>query len=262
MQAVLRDGLDYGRIRLCGSVTFMAGTLLGGLLLRAAGAPWVLYSVIAALAATLIACLRLPSDIRRRPQGPFWGGFHQLLRLPAFVVFLGAGALLQGSHALYYGFSSLHWQSAGLSATTIGLLWALGVLAEILLFAFAGKALAGMSTARLLAVAGLAGILRWSILGASTAPPLLIAAQLLHAGTFGAAHLAAVHHIAKVAMPHGLGGTAQSLYAAASGGLIIGLLLLASGPLYAGLGGAGFYVMAGVSAGGLLLAGLFARLAR
>jgi len=261
MQAVLRDGLDYGRIRLCGSLAFMAGTLLCGLLLREAGTPWVLYLVIAGLAATLLACLQLPSDIRRRPQGRFWGGFRQLLRLPAFVVFLAAGALLQGSHALYYGFSSLHWQTAGLSATTIGLLWAEGVLAEVLLFAFAGRALATWSTARLLVVAGLCGILRWGVLGSTTALLPLLAAQLLHAGTFGAAHLAAVHYIAKVAQPQGLGGTAQSLYAAVAGGLVSGLLLLASGPLYASLGGAGFFVMAGVSASGLLLTGLFQRLA-
>ena len=165
MQAVLREGLDYGRIRLSGSLTFMLGTLLCGLLLREFGPQWILYLIIGALLATLLASIQLPEGAAGRTSGRFFSGFRELLRLPGFVLFMAIGALLQGSHALYYGFSSLHWQAAGLSATTIGLLWALGVLAEVLLFAVAGKALGQMGTARLLTIAGLAGLLRWGILG-------------------------------------------------------------------------------------------------
>jgi PPP family 3-phenylpropionic acid transporter len=115
MQVVLRDGLDYGRVRLWGSFTFMMGTLACGLVVRSAGPNWVLYLAIAALLATLIASAALPSGERARPGGRLLSGFRQLLRLPGFLVFLLVAGLLQGSHALYYGFSTLHWQSAGRS---------------------------------------------------------------------------------------------------------------------------------------------------
>ena len=260
MQVVLRDGLDYGRVRLWGSFTFMIGTLACGLVVRNAGPNWVLYLAIAALLATLIASALLPGGERGQPGGRFLNGIRQLLRLPAFLAFLLVAGLLQGSHALYYGFSTLHWQSAGISPTTIGLLWAGGVLAEILLFAVAGRFLGQMRPVQLLMIAGVSGLVRWGILGGTTALPLLALAQVFHAGTFGAAHLATVHFIARTAVPHGLGATAQSLYAAFAGGLVMGLLLLISGPLYAAFGGQAFYAMAGLSAIALLLCWPLARL--
>ena len=261
MKAVVHQGLNYGRIRLWGSFTFMVGTLGCGFLVRQAGPDWILYLIIAALFATTLACTILPSAEQRRTGGRLLSGFGKLLRHPVFLMYLLVASLLQGSHAFYYGFSSLHWQSAGLSPSLIGALWAEGVLAEILLFAFAGKAIAEMRPAHLLAIAALSGVLRWAILGSTTEIAFLALAQLLHAGTFGIAHLTTVHFLARVALPHGLGATAQSLYAAFAGGLVMGLMLLVSGPIYASLGGQGFFVMAGICALALLLALPFSRLA-
>ena len=96
-------------------------------------------------------------------------------------------------------------------------------------------------------MAAAGGVLRWLILGSTTALPALIAAQLLHAATFGAAHLGAMHFLARTAPP-GLAASAQALYSAVSGGLAIGLAMLAAGWLYAGLGGGAFHVMAALSA--------------
>ena len=105
----------------------------------------------------------------------------------------------------------------------------------------------------LLILAGLAGILRWSVLAASTALPVLIAVQALHALTFGAAHLGAMHFIARAAPP-GLSATAQGLYSAVSGGIAMGLAMLAAGVLYDAAAGRAFLAMAALSGGGLALA--------
>ncbi len=51
-----------------------------------------------------------------------------------------------------------------------------------------------------------------------------------------------------------LSATAQSLYAAVSGGIAMGLSMLAAGALYQAYAGGAFLVMAGLSAGGLALA--------
>ncbi len=131
-------------------------------------------------------------------------------------------------------------------------------MAEVLFFAASAPLLRRASPAALLALAGGAGILRWTLLGSTTAMPPLIAAQLLHALTFGAAHLAAVHFIAERAPP-GLAATAQSLYAALSGGLAMGLSILLAGWLYQSFQSGAFFAMAALSGVGLGLALLLAR---
>ena len=71
-------------------------------------------------------------------------GFAPLLRDRSFVMFLLVVCLLQGSHAAYYGFSALYWKAHGYAENVIGYLWALGVLAEILMFALSRRLLAGV----------------------------------------------------------------------------------------------------------------------
>ena len=260
MAAVIERRLDYGRIRLWGSIAFIAGTVGAGALLTGSDPDLVLILILAALGATLIAALALPA---RRAEAPVAGrnGIMVLLRQRRFVLFLGAASLMQASHAVYYGFSALHWKAAGLSETTIGLLWAEGVIAEILLFAVSGGIVARAGPPALLMVAGLGGVVRWLVLGATTALPALVAVQVLHALTFGAAHLGAMHFIARAAPP-GLSATAQSVYAAVSGGIAMGLAMLAAGALYADYAGGAFLAMAGLSAAGVAVAGVLWRLTR
>jgi PPP family 3-phenylpropionic acid transporter len=163
-----------------------------------------------------------------------------LLRNRRFLVFLLSASLAQSAHATYYAFATLNWRAQHFDATLIGLLWAVGVVAEIVLFWNAGTIVKRLRPERLLAIAGVASILRWSVM--SLEPPLyaVFALQTLHALTFGAAHLGAMRYIMQNVAP-GLAATAQSLYAGVSLGLIFSLASAASGPLYARFG-AGAYV--------------------
>ncbi len=252
MAAVRRERLDYGRIRLWGSLTFILGTVGAGALISGRAPDLVLFLVLGALALTLLAALALPAAPARRLDVASFNPLN-LLRDRRFLLFLGAASLIQASHAVYYGFSALHWQAAGLSEATIGWLWAEGVAVEVLLFAFSGAAMARAGPAALLALAALAGILRWTVLATSTDLAPLIAVQALHALTFGAAHLGAMHFIARTAPP-GLEATAQSLYSAVSGGLAMGLAMLLAGALYDAAAGQAFLAMTALSTAGLGLA--------
>jgi PPP family 3-phenylpropionic acid transporter len=169
------------------------------------------------------------------------------LRLPAFRLLLLLSALIQGSHALYYGFGSIHWAAAGHSATVIGLLWAEGVVAEVALFLWGRRLADRLGPVGLSLLAAGAGALRWAVTAESAALPALAAAQLLHAATFGAQHLAAMRVLMQV-VPPPMAATAQTLHASLGVGLASGALMLASGPLYAALGGAAFWAMAGLCA--------------
>ncbi len=255
--AVYRQRLDYGRVRLWGSLTFIVGALGCGRLIADAGPDLVLALVLGALAATFLAALALPAG-PAAARGEPRGRLKDLLARRFFLLLLLTVGLLQASHAVYYGFSALHWRAAGHSSALIGLLWAEGVIAEVLLFAVAGRLFSGTAPAWLLVGAGLSGVARWSLTGASSELAVLLVAQLLHAGTFGLAHLGAIHAIARAAPP-GLAASAQSLYAALSGGLAMGLAMLAAGRLFDAYAGGAFYVMASLSAGGMVFALLLTR---
>lgn len=265
MEGVRRSGHDYGRMRLWGSLTFIAASFAGGIALQTWGAPAALWLMIAATASIAVAAHLLPLPVGKGrlreatelPQIRVKDAVS-LVRSPLFLLFLAAAGLAQAAHAVYYAFGTIHWQSLGISPGVIGLLWAVGVIAEILLFMFSGRVVAALGTVNLIALAGLAGIFRWTITALS--PPLLVLfpVQILHALTFGAAHLGAVHFISQ-AIPEKASGTAQGLYAACSAGIAMGAAILASGPLYEALGGYAYLAMAALSLVSLVCTGLLAR---
>lgn len=267
LQAVREDGVDYGRIRVWGSFSFIVGALGGGLAL-AASAPGafagnqVLLLVLAAALAVLAACAVLPADIgRAAPAGRRWRAIGRLAAHRRFWLFVGSAAAMQSSHQLYYGFGTLYWRSLGFSDTAIGALWAEGVAAEIVLFWYSAPFVARLGPLGLMMSGGVAGIVRWSLIGVVPGLAAAAALQLLHGLTFGATHLGAMHFLART-VPPGAAASAQSLYAALSAGLGSGLVMLAAGALYAAYGGHAYPFMALLSAAGLCGVLLLRRLSR
>jgi MFS transporter, PPP family, 3-phenylpropionic acid transporter len=255
LAAVHHDGLDYGRIRLWGSASFVVAAIGGGAALAFAPAMRdgnaVLALVLAASLALVAAALAIPAAAGGR--APRRAGGRALGRLAAdrrFRRFAASAAALQASHQLYYGFGTLYWRHLGFADPAIGALWAEGVVAEIVLFWYGAPLLARLGPRGLMALGGAAGIVRWSLMGVLPGLPAAAALQLLHALTFGAAHLGAMHFIARN-VPPGAAASAQALYAAVSAGLGGGLVMLAAGALYAAYGGHAFLFMALLSAAGL-----------
>jgi len=244
--AAARDApFDYARARAAGSVSFILAALMGGQALALAGTDAVVVILVVSLVAAAGAALIAPA-VPSVPKSP-GAGFLKLLRIPALRRLMLVSALLQGSHALYYGFGTLHWQASGLSAGLIGALWAAGVIAEVALFWWGRGLVTRLGPAGLCATAAAMGVLRWTILAVTTEPMVLIPAQLLHAGTFAMQHLATMQLLGRI-VPPGQAGSAQSLHAAIGVGLPLGLLTLAAGPLYANVGGLGFLAMAALCA--------------
>jgi PPP family 3-phenylpropionic acid transporter len=169
--------------------------------------------------------------------------FLQPLAIPSLRWLILVSALIQGSHAFYYAFGTLAWQAAGIGAGTIGALWAVGVVAEIALFIWGRRLVERLGPVRLSLLAGGAGVLRWGVTAVTTDLWVLFPLQLLHAGTFGAQHLATMMVLARI-VPGPQAGTAQALHASLGSGLSMGVLTLACGPLYAAFGAGGFWSMA------------------
>jgi MFS transporter, PPP family, 3-phenylpropionic acid transporter len=256
LQQLKMQGLGYGPVRLWGSIAFILAAIGGGWWIERGGASVVLGLLLALLGLNLLACLQMPADrAPARPVEPPRLG--RLLRLPGLVRLVVAAGLIQVSHALYYGFASLHWRAAGLSETVIGWLWAEGVIAEVLLFALASSVLRRLDPIRLLALAGGLTVVRWCVTGAGSELALLIPAQALHAASFGAVHLAVMHHL-QGRVPPELQASAQGFYAAIGSALLFGLVTPLAGWLYASFGGHAFFAMAALALAGTALAATIA----
>lgn len=251
------SGRDYGRMRLWGSVSFIAAALIGGRVIAGRPPELVLDLVIAAALLLLLACLALPDAAGPRI-APRRGGWRSLLADRRFLLFLAGGTLVQSGHMVYYGFGTLHWERLGYSSATIGALFAEGVVAEIVLFALSGRIMARIAPAPLLAVAGLAGVVRWTGTAFAEALPALALLQALHALTFGAAHLAAMHFIART-VPAELSATGQALYSALSSGVGFGLAMALAGALFEAHGALAYLGMAALTGAGAVFAGALMR---
>lgn len=250
------SGFDYGRVRLWGSITFIVAAWGGGAWIERLGVSNIPWLVIGAASLLVVACALMPDVRVARATGG--RAFRGLLSNRLFLLFMATTALIQCSHAAYYGFSTLHWSAAGISDSVIGLLWAEGVVAEIILFAFAGRIVQRIGIGPLLWLAAISGVVRWGVTGATTELAALVIVQALHAATFGATHLAAMHFI-QTAVPESISATAQGLYSAIVMGLILAAVMSGSGALFAMSAGAAFYAMAAMCAAGGLCAVLLRR---
>lgn len=258
--------LDYGRMRLWGSLSFVAVGLLVGVLIDKSGPEAALWVMLAGTVLTVAAAHALPTP---QPRAEGTAGqtapssrnlAHEVSRLllsPVFVAFLVAASAAQSSHALFYTFGALHMQSQGISGTWVGALWAIAVLAEVALFAFAGSTLRHLKPDTLLIFGAGAAVLRWTVMAFDPPLALIVPLQLLHALTYGATHLGAILFVAK-AVHDRVSGTVQALYATFASGVAMGLATWGSGPLFNTYAGHAYAAMAAIAALSLI-AGLVIR---
>lgn len=252
-------GPGYGRMRLWGSLAFIAASFLAGFAVEGFGPEVVIWLLVCGTGATLLAALSMHAPVRHGPTGHpnrpalSLGDVAALARDRRFLLFLVASGAIQASHAMFYVFGVLHWRAQGLSATAIGSLWALAVFAEIALFWVSPKIASRFGPIGLLQLGGGAAVLRWTLTGLD--PPLvaLLPLQLLHALTYAASHLGAMYWLAN-RVPEGQQGTAQALLNTFTAGVAMSGAMLLAGALYAEFGGASYLSMSGLAAVGVLAA--------
>ena len=248
----------YGPVRLWGSAAFIVANLTAGYLFDFIAARDLIWLIVGAVALCLAAGWALPPLAPFLPSPASGNSASEtaparvLLRDPAFIAVAAAASLIQGSHALYYSFSTIDWQAAGYGGGTIGVLWALGVLAEIVLFALSARLPASFSPTVLILIGGAGALVRWIAMALGPPGALLPLLQCLHGLSFGATHLGTLAFIGRAA-PAGLAATAQG-YLAVSTGVAIALSTGLSGLLYGRFGAAAYGAMALIAAAGVAAA--------
>jgi PPP family 3-phenylpropionic acid transporter len=221
--------LDYGRTRLWGSIAFVGGSTAVGYLAAQFGANMIVYTALAGFILSMLFVLRNPnpmpiSDTHIATQRP---KLSLLLREWPVVKFLALIALIQGSHAAYYSFSSIYWKEVGHPESLIGYLWSLGVVAEVAVFAFSKRWFNGWSLRTLFLISSLGVIVRWALTASTTEVYALVVIQLLHGVTFAMAHIAAIQYIQKSDASKMV--ALQALYNAIPLGAFIALMMALSG---------------------------------
>jgi PPP family 3-phenylpropionic acid transporter len=208
----------YTQIRLWGSIGFILSVVgLGALFERYSLAlyPWLLLAIVASIA--LSSCWVPDAQPQVSPRETAFSGFAAQLRQPGVVAFYLCVALMQLSHGPYYTFISIHLDHLGYSRGLIGWLWALGVLAEVVLFICMPKLLQHISLKQMLVISFLLASVRWLLLGFFAEQlSVLLFAQVLHAATFGSFHAAAILFVQRSFGAHQQ-GQGQALYAALTG---------------------------------------------
>lgn len=236
--------LDYGRTRLWGSIAFIAGSTVVGFLVAKFGSDMIIYTALAGVLASLLFSLRrtTPMPVTTEEEHAERPKLSELLRELPVVKFLVLVALIQGSHAAYYSFSSIYWKEAGYSEDIIGYLWSLGVVAEVAVFAFSKRLFSGWTLRTLFVVASLGVVARWGLTASTTALVALVMIQLLHGVTFAMAHIAAIQYIQNSEQRKMV--ALQALYNAIPLGAFIALMTALSGWGYENWGANVFWAMA------------------
>ena len=260
LSGVRRYGSEYPKMRVWGSVAFLAANVVGGWIINRTGSgafPWLL---VAALLSIFFMCLAAPR--LGRPRRPALDPTEVLpraapvFRNPYFVLFLLSSALVQASHAQLYTFGTIYWESVGIGGTAIGLLWAFSVAAEVGMFTVFRRLFSRVPSSVVLAGGAVMAIVRWTLfplvdpLGLGLGGFFLV--QGMHAFSFSAVFLATQKMLAETVPEERIGAAQGAAYFANN--MLLATLTLAAGPLYRAFGSHSFATMAGVAAVAVILA--------
>lgn len=249
----------YSRIRVWGSVGFILAVTALGPAVDRTGPRVILYALLAVYGGIWVASLLIP-ERRSAEHAESHPAIAGTLLQPHILAFFTACLLMQAGHGAYYTFYSIYLDDFGYSKTLIGQLWALGVLAEVVLFVFFMHRLLDAFGARaVLLVSLLLAAVRWVLIAwFPESLPVMIVAQILHAATFGSFHASAIHLVYRFFRAR-LEGRGQALYSSLSFGAGGAIGSLASGIWWETLGPSTTFLLSSVISLAAFLSALLIR---
>lgn len=220
VMAVRSHKLDFGRLRVWGSIGVVVSNALAGWALGITGVLMLPVMIAAILVTPAVVAFLLPPDRTLAPaEEQQKGRWQDLLGDRGLLLAMFATSLIMGSHGVITSFGAIQWSAQGISTGNIGLLQALSVAAETLAFWFGTKLLGSRDPRWMICASAAAAGLRWAIMATSPTMPVLIAAQLLNGITATGAILGIMLVIA-TRVPTHLSATAQGMNAVLLGAIL------------------------------------------
>ena len=200
----------YSRVRLWGSIGFVIPVACLGFIFDLISLRWLPHILATFLLLMWLTSLLIPKPIsenNKTEESVLW-----TLKNRVIWSFILVNVLLQIAHGPYYTFYSIYMEQFGYSRAAIGGLWSLGVMAEIMLFAFMHKVWGRFSLRGVVLFSLALTTARWLMIALMpTSVPLMIAAQLIHALSYGSMHAAAVEFVRRQ-LPESVQGGGMALY--------------------------------------------------
>lgn len=239
----------YGRIRVWGSIGFVSVVALFGVLLdhvAVTSLPWLMLPLFAgmAIASFFNDYGRSPVAVTDSESSNFLAKF----RRPEVIAFFIVALLVQISFGPYYTFYSIYLDEHGYRTSALGIYWSIGVVVEILVFAFSAWIFRRWNAATVLIISLIAASVRWATIAIWPDNIILMAfAQTLHALSF-AAFFAASMQFLVLFFPGRQNGHAQGIYYGFSSGIggVLGALL--SGQAWKAAGGESAFLLGSAAA--------------
>lgn len=186
----------YGRVRKWGSIGFIVGVFAIGALLEIVPIAMLPILLLSLSFLTFLWSLSI-AEPKTAPQAQkTLQSLWPVLKQPVVACLFCIEFIMLFAQAPFYSFYSNYLKAAGFSTTVIGLLWASGVIAEIVMFAYANRLLARYSWRSLAMSCLLATGLRFVLVGSF--PHSFVVqwlSQCLHALSFGLFHMLAMRII-------------------------------------------------------------------
>ncbi len=237
----------YTIIRLWGSVGFIIIVWGLGIVFESLSISYVPLILLISMVLVWMLTLSIPEIPPEHHDEPA-ESLKEILSKPRVIALLLACFLMLASHGPYYTFYSIYLEDHGYSRSFIGQMWALGVIAEVVLFLFMQRLIAVFGLRKLFLLSLFLASTRWLLIAFFVDNLLLLClAQLLHAATFGICHAVAIQYIHKYFRGK-LQGRGQGLYSSISfgAGFAIGSLLTGFG--WETLGATTCFTVASISA--------------
>ncbi len=244
ISGVKRWGFHYGKMRVWGSVGFVVTTLIAGSLSTAIGniaIPLMLAAVLVTSVAVAFVAPRLNPTPGPRPTVSSVMTSRRPLGAPVHLLLIGA-SLIQSSHGMFYGFSTIQWQGMGFSNGAISALWCIGVIAEIGIFFISGSLARRLTSLGLLRFGCVMAILRWVFFPFGSNVWYYGLLQIFHAFSFACVHLGLQYRLSEM-VGEDQQASAQGVYVAYNGAFLATSTLLA-GVIYRQLEIYGYFAMA------------------
>ncbi len=184
----------YGRVRAWGSISFIMMVILAGSIIDRYPVGIILSLILAGSAGQAIIALGIPTGRITSSSHFSHNRLKRFLNLKVSGFLLSAFFMLT-SHGAYYGFFSIHLEQLGYGKTFIGLCWALGVVAEILVMVRSSQLFRAFSLENVLIFSFITAVLRWLTLYFFADPIVILISQVAHAITYGTFHMASILYI-------------------------------------------------------------------